>query len=118
MTDLKVTVYLSTYNQADYVAQALDSILMQKTSFDFEVIAADDCSTDRTQAIIMDYADRYPGKIIPYFTNPNVGGCRKLTDVIDAGLFRAGSPLWLERAAFISSFAFGHGGKPQGGHQP
>lgn len=96
MTDLKVTVYLSTYNQADYVAQALESILMQKTSFDFEVIAADDCSTDRTQAIIMDYADRYPGRIIPYFTNPNVGGCRKLTDVIDAGLFRGEYLAYLE----------------------
>ena len=93
---MKVTVYLSTYNQAEYVAQALDSILMQKTSFDFEVIAADDCSTDRTQEIILEYADRYPGKIIPYFTNPNVGGCRKLTDVIDAGLFRGEYLAYLE----------------------
>ena len=93
---MKVTVYLSTYNQAEYVAQALDSILMQKTSFEFEVIAADDCSTDGTQAIIMDYVNRHPGKIVPYFTNPNVGGCKKLTDVIDAGLFRGEYLAWLE----------------------
>ena len=93
---MKVTVYLSTYNQEAYVAQALESILMQKTSFDFEVIAADDCSTDRTQAIIMDYVNRHPGKIIPYFTDPNVGGCKKLTDVIDAGLFRGEYLAYLE----------------------
>ena len=93
---MKVTVYLSTYNQEQYVAQALDSILMQKTTFDFEIIAADDCSTDGTQAVIMDYADRHPGRIIPYFTNPNVGGCKKLTDVIDAGLFRGEYLAWLE----------------------
>ena len=93
---MKVTVYLSTYNQEAYVAQALDSILMQKTSFDFEVIAADDCSTDGTQSIILDYVNRHPGKIIPYFTNPNVGGCKKLTDVIDAGLFRGEYLAWLE----------------------
>ena len=93
---MKVTVYLSTYNQEDYVAQALDSILMQKTDFDFEIIAADDCSTDGTQAVIMDYVNRYPGKIIPFFTSPNVGGCKKLTDVIDAGLFRGEYLAWLE----------------------
>ena len=93
---MKVTVYLSTYNQEEYVAQALDSILMQKTDFPFEIIAADDCSTDGTQSIIMDYAYRHPGKIIPYFTNPNVGGCKKLTDIIDAGLFRGEYLSWLE----------------------
>ena len=93
---MKVTVYLSTYNQEAYVAQALDSILMQKTSFDFEIIAADDCSTDGTQSIILDYVNRHPGKIIPYFTNPNVGGCKKLTDIIDAGLFRGEYLAWLE----------------------
>ena len=93
---MKVTVYLSTYNQAEYVAQALDSILMQKTTFPFEIIAADDCSTDGTQAVILDYAARYPGKIIPYFTNPNVGGCKKLTGVIDAGLFRGEYLSWRE----------------------
>ena len=93
---MKLTVYLSTYNQEAYVAQALDSILMQKTSFDFEIIAADDCSTDGTQTIILDYVNRYPGRIIPYFTNPNVGGCKKLTDVIDAGLFRGEYLAWLE----------------------
>lgn len=88
MDNVKVTVWLSTYNQAPYVAQALDSILMQKTTFPFEVIAADDCSTDGTQEIILQYQKQYPDQILPYFTNPNVGGCRKLCDCIDKGLFR------------------------------
>ena len=103
MENVKVTVWLSTYNQAPYVAQALDSILMQKTTFPFEVIAADDCSTDGTQEIILQYQNQYPDQIIPYFTNPNVGGCRKLCDCIDKGLFRGdylsyleGDDYWLE----------------------
>ena len=58
MENIKLTVWLSTYNQESYVAQALDSILMQKTDFRFEIIAADDCSTDRTQEIILDYQKR------------------------------------------------------------
>ena len=93
---IKVTVDLSTYNQEAYVAQALDSILMQKTSFPFEVIAADDCSTDGTQAVILDYQRRYPGKIVTFFTDPNVGGCKKLTDCLDRGLFRGEYLAWLE----------------------
>lgn len=94
--DLTVTVYLSTYNQAEYVAQALDSILMQRTTFPFEIIAADDCSTDDTQKIILEYQARYPGKIVTFFTDPNVGGCKKLTDCIDAGLFRGKYLAYLE----------------------
>lgn len=93
---IKLTVWLSTYNQEPYVAQALDSILMQKTDFPFEIVAADDCSTDRTQEIILDYQRRWPDKIITYFTPENVGGCRKLTGCIDAGLFRGDYLSYLE----------------------
>lgn len=78
------------------MAQALESILMQKTAFPFEIIAADDCSTDDTQKIILDYQKRYPGMIETYFTNPNVGGCKKLTDCIDNGLFRGDYLAYLE----------------------
>lgn len=83
----KVTVYLSTYNQQEYVAQALDSILMQKTTFPYEVLVADDCSTDDTQKIVLEYQKQHPDIIQTYFTNPNVGGCKKLTNCIDMGLF-------------------------------
>lgn len=83
---VKLTVWLSTYNQEEYVSQALDSILMQKTNFPFDILAADDCSTDRTQKVILDYQKRYPGKIRTYFTPVNVGGCQKLVDCIDQGL--------------------------------
>ena len=96
MENVKVTVWLSTYNQESYVAQALDSILMQKTDFPFEIIAADDCSTDRTQEIILDYQKRYPGKIVTFFPEHNLGGCRKLTGCIDAGLFRGEYLSYLE----------------------
>ncbi len=94
--NVKLTVWLSTYNQEEFVAQALDSILMQKTDFPFEIIAADDCSTDRTQEIILDYQKRYPDRIITFFPEKNLGGCRKLTACIDAGLFRGDFLAYLE----------------------
>lgn len=96
MKDVKVTVYLSTYNQASYIAQALDSILMQKTNFPFEVLVADDCSSDDTQKIVLEYQSRYPEIIHTYFTPTNVGGCKKLTECIDKGLFRGEYLSYLE----------------------
>ena len=96
MENVKVTVYLSTYNQALYIAQALDSILMQKTTFPFEVLVADDCSTDDTQKIVLEYRQRFPEIIQTYFTPVNVGGCKKLTECIDKGLFRGEYLSYLE----------------------
>ena len=49
MEEPKVTVFLSTYNQVKYIRKALDSIFMQKTNFPFEVVVADDFSTDGTR---------------------------------------------------------------------
>ena|GEM_PF-1149313 len=94
--DIKVTVYLSTYNQEEYVAQALDSIVMQRTTFPVEVIAADDCSTDRTQEIINQYKERYPELIRTYYPEKNLGGCKKLTNCIDMRLFRGEYLAYLE----------------------
>lgn len=96
MENVKVTVWLSTYNQELYVAQALNSILMQKTDFPYEIVAADDCSTDRTQEIILEYQKQYPDKIVTFFSEKNLGGCRKLTACIDAGLFRGEYLSYLE----------------------
>lgn len=55
-----VTVYCSTYNHEQYIAQTLDGFVAQKTTFPFEVIVHDDASTDSTGQIIDDYKSRYP----------------------------------------------------------
>lgn len=52
----KLSIIVTTYNQEAYIAQTLDSILMQNTNFDYEVIVADDASTDGTKQIIEQYA--------------------------------------------------------------
>src|ERR1041385_5528384 len=57
-TSPKVSVLLITYNHARFVAEAIESILMQRVEFDFEVVVADDGSTDRTLKIIKESAAR------------------------------------------------------------
>ncbi|WP_456486149.1 glycosyltransferase family 2 protein, partial [Hydrogenimonas sp.] len=54
-----------SYNHEKYIESALDSILMQKTDFPFEIIVRDDCSTDQTQNIIKKYAKKFPSIIKP-----------------------------------------------------
>ena len=58
-----VTVILPTHNHAPFIAQAIDSVLMQKTDFSFDILLHDDASTDGTADICRDYAARYPEKI-------------------------------------------------------
>ena len=49
---MTLSVILITYNHADYIKQAIESILMQKTNFRFELIIGNDHSTDNTEEVI------------------------------------------------------------------
>jgi glycosyltransferase involved in cell wall biosynthesis len=85
-TDSKpmVSICCTTYNLEKYIAEALDSFFMQKTTFDFEVIVGEDCSTDSTLAIIEKYQQTYPGKITIVTSDKNVGVIRNYNRVIEA----------------------------------
>jgi glycosyltransferase involved in cell wall biosynthesis len=65
-----LSVLLVTYNHAKYVAEALDSILMQRTDFDFEIVAVDDCSNDSTLSILKEYEKKDARlRVLPAETN-------------------------------------------------
>lgn len=68
-----VTVLVTTYNQEKYIAQALDSVLAQKTDFPFEIYVSEDCGTDGTRTILQDYARSYPDRIRLNLRDKNVG---------------------------------------------
>ena len=104
MNTPKVTVFLSTYNQVKYVRKALDSIFMQETTFPYEVVVADDYSTDGTRDIILEYQKRFPKMLTTYFTPENIGNCQKTVNCFKKGLFRGeyvslleGDDYWLEK---------------------
>lgn len=59
----QVSVCVLAYNHEPYIAQCLQSILAQQTSFDFEIIARDDASTDGTAKVLQEFAEQYPHKI-------------------------------------------------------
>jgi len=68
-----VSVVLRTYAHAPFVAQAIESVLIQRTGFPFELVIGEDCSTDGTREIVEAYASRYPEIVRPVLPERNVG---------------------------------------------
>jgi acetyltransferase-like isoleucine patch superfamily enzyme len=66
-----VSVICLSYNQKEFIREAIDGILMQDTSYPFEVIVHDDASTDGTADIIREYAATHPGIVRPIFQTEN-----------------------------------------------
>lgn len=73
MDNIKVSVCIVTYNQENYIRQCLDSVFMQKTNFDFEVIVGEDKSPDNTREILLEYKEKYGDKLILILHDENVG---------------------------------------------
>ncbi len=71
MEEIKVSICCITYNHEKYIGNALESFLMQKTNFKFEIIVHDDASTDQTPQIIKEYAEKYPDIIVPILQTKN-----------------------------------------------
>jgi glycosyltransferase involved in cell wall biosynthesis len=55
-----VSVSITAYNSAAWLARAIDSVLAQRTGFPFEIVIGDDCSADATVRIAREYRDRMP----------------------------------------------------------
>lgn len=60
---MKVSICVTTYNHEKYIAQAIESVLMQKNDFDYELIIGEDDSEDNTRNIVKKYKERHPEKI-------------------------------------------------------
>ena len=68
-----VSICSITYNHEEFIAEALDSFLMQETDFPFEIIIGEDYSTDDTRKIIQEYVNKYPNIIKLIISEYNVG---------------------------------------------
>jgi len=64
---------MPTYNHEPYIAKAIEGVVQQKTTFPVELIIGEDCSTDGTRAIVLDYEKKYPDLIRVIAFDENVG---------------------------------------------
>ena len=61
--NITVSVFILTYNQEQFIAQTIESIVTQKTSFRYQLVIGEDASQDKTLEICRSFRERYPEKI-------------------------------------------------------
>lgn len=59
-SDIKVSIIYMTFNAEEYIADAIESFLMQDTNFNYEIVIHDDASSDNSQSILLEYQKKYP----------------------------------------------------------
>ncbi len=78
----KISVLIPTYNYARYLPEAIESVLEQDFQ-DYELLIADDCSTDESREVIRRYAGK-DGRIRCEFHPANVGMVRNWNHCLNA----------------------------------
>lgn len=78
-----LTVCIITYNHVSSIKRAIESVLMQETSFKFDILVADDASTDGTCDILRDLRERFPDRIDVRLRSVNVGAAKNWFELID-----------------------------------
>ena len=73
MNDILVSIIILTYNQEKTIAQAIESVLCQDTKLPYEIIIGDDCSTDGTRDICVNYHEKFPEIVKLHFSEENLG---------------------------------------------
>jgi glycosyltransferase involved in cell wall biosynthesis len=73
----KASIVIPVLNRKKTIADALESVLKQKTDFPFNVVVVDNHSTDGTTDILKKFTDKYPHvhHIIPARRDLGIGGC-------------------------------------------
>jgi glycosyltransferase involved in cell wall biosynthesis len=77
-----ISIMILAYNHSKYIVEAIESVLMQKTSYSYKIIIAEDNSPDDTRVIILEYQTKYPDKFKIILQNENVGSQRNSVDLL------------------------------------
>ena len=89
---MKISVVMTSYNYAQYIGEAIESVIRQTYS-DWELIIVDDCSKDNSVDVIKKYLDDTRIKL--YVNNENLG----LAKTLQIGISKAQAD-WI---AFLES---------------
>ena len=66
-----ITIVCLSFNTRDYIARCFDSLMAQQTDYRLQIVVHDDASSDGSQDVIRDYADRFPNIFTPVMQPAN-----------------------------------------------
>lgn len=96
-----VSVICLTYNHEKFIRKTLEGLVSQQVNFNYEVLVADDASTDRTRLIVEEFHQSYPNIIKPIFNSKNIGAGKNAYNTLckASGKYLAfcdGDDLWID----------------------
>lgn len=69
-----VAIWMVTYNHNAFIEQAIESVMIQATDFEYKLFVGEDSSTDNTREICKKLKEKYPKKIELFLNEKNLGG--------------------------------------------
>lgn len=104
-----VSVCCITYNQAEYIETCIASILSQEFPFNFEIIIADDCSTDDTRKKLAKLASGHSGIIKIIYNDKNLGPNGNVLSVLSKATgeyitFCEGDDYWIDNCKLLTQY--------------
>lgn len=69
-----LSIWMVTYNQELYIEEAIESVMMQKTNFNYKLYIGEDLSNDKTREICIKLKEKYSSRIELFLNEINVGG--------------------------------------------
>lgn len=82
--EVMVSVCMITYNHEKFIGDAIEGVLMQQTDFPVELIIGEDCSTDNTRKIVLQYTEKYPDIIRLLLPESNLGMMKNFIKTMEA----------------------------------
>jgi glycosyltransferase involved in cell wall biosynthesis len=88
---VKLSILIPVYNVEDYLGECVHSILSQAADLDIEIILLDDCSTDNSRQLCVQFCEKYPDKIRFLIHEKNSGLSAARNSLLDAA---SGEYIW------------------------
>lgn len=68
-----LSVVIFAYNHEQYIEQTIMSVVNQETTYGYQIVVSEDCSTDNTLSIITSLQEKYPSLIKIIHNEQNLG---------------------------------------------
>ena len=102
MNKPKVSVVMITYNHENFIKEAIESVLEQEFSYDYEIIIGEDKSPDNSRVILKEYEKKYPEKIKVFYREKNMGPINNFYDMFlkakgEYIVYLEGDDYWIDK---------------------